>query len=431
MLVRDSVFDSVLIQNQTCNCQFSDHPLHEELLKQYQAAEQYPGLQEAMMEVWDRWQKKETEKGFRFDFPEHMRVGGSGAWKTYPQKEIFMKFAFTLKMRQIKDKWKWETGRVPIPYTCLVCGSEEAQNWNNFKWGKGCNGCTDVCKPKWDTDSLWLEYFSRQRLISDEWQFINIEEKIPFFCLNCENYHEQTPMQVLRGVQCGKCTNRYSVNINRIKEEWKLLDRVLPEDAEYKNNETKIDFYCNRCNSWQKQSWNKYKQGCGCRGCYEATFLDDEGRELKRLRDQIWARLCPIVDWHLHKLEEDNHYQSACIISEVLFNTYKRSRGYWEHFDHIFPKFIFGEHQLDLMNSPLNLRYLTAYENVRKQEKIWFEDLLNTSEEHLAILAQAEFLPDYAREWLIELGYDYLLSAQKKEPGFNLAPKALQGQVLN
>lgn len=399
----DSVFDPLL------NCPFKGHQQAETLQRLYDTASQFEGLQEAILDLWKQWEATEVKDNFKTKFPEFMGCPGSGARKYKPLKNVYVRFCFALKDRAIPDSWVYTHANEKIPYDCLRCGKNNSQHWNNFQTGKECQICSGVCVSALTSEDVRKAWAEIDRVIPDDWVFQTVDHFIPYFCNRCKKNHQQTWKEFNRGQGCGKCTVRYSVTTKRVREAFQEAGRTIPEDWRYKNNSTLIPFFCEHCESNQKQNWNHFRMGNGCNGCYRLTFNDEEKNELRRLTQQLWRKEFNILDSKLKKMEAGKTYRKANKKAEILFKRYGRSRRDWEHFDHIFPRSIFSPDQADLMNSVLNLRFLEMYENIEKADNIWFEDILTASEEHLSILAQATFLPDYARNWLIELGYAYLL----------------------
>lgn len=247
------------------------------------------------------------------------------------------------------------------------------------------------------------------RLIDPSWKFNSVTDKVPYLCVEKRHNHKQQLDAFFRGVQCGKCAGYCHIDEDFIKKEWEPIGRILPDDFVYKNARTPIEFFCTDCGKQVKQSWDNYNHGYGCIGCAGMLPLTQDQKDYNKLRYHLWTMDLYRIRGELLSLDSDESYQQAGEKALYLFNIYRRNRRKWEHIDHIFPLSIFSINQTHLSNAAINLRYLTSYENWEKNKRVWFEDMLNASEEQLSILAQAAFLPKYAKDWLIELGYGYLL----------------------
>ena len=202
---------------------------------------------------------------------------------------------------------------------CIIChekdenGVEHGEFWqapNDHLHGQGCPKCKG--KKIWDSrgrltvDDVKEEF---KKLYGDEYDYSlfttykNNRTKIPVICKEHGVFYV-TPNNHLRGRGCPKCKpakvsekQRLPIEevIKRIKEVHG--DRyIIPDDLEYKNNQSKIKLICPKHGEFYQNPFNLWR-GVGCPKCNNSKleneislFLEREGIEFEAQKKFDWLK---------------------------------------------------------------------------------------------------------------------------------------------
>lgn len=202
---------------------------------------------------------------------------------------------------------------------CIIChekdenGIEHGEFWqapNDHLHGQGCPKCKG--KKIWDSrgrltiDDVKEEF---KKLYGDEYDYSlfttykNNRTKIPVICKEHGVFYV-TPNNHLRGRGCPKCKpakvsekQRLPIEevIKRIKEVHG--DRyIIPDDLEYKNNQSKIKLICPKHGEFYQNPFNLWR-GVGCPKCNNSKleneislFLEREGIEFEAQKKFDWLK---------------------------------------------------------------------------------------------------------------------------------------------
>lgn len=101
-------------------------------------------------------------------------------------------------------------------------------------------------------------------------EYIRNDVKIKIFCNQCKQFFEQSPKVFLRGYGCTHCNLRSNENLQKYRlttiDRFKKLygERYNYDRVVYKNYESKVEIFCNKCKRYFWQVPNTHLNGSGC-----------------------------------------------------------------------------------------------------------------------------------------------------------------------
>ena len=182
---------------------------------------------------------------------------------------------------------EYQTNRIKVNITCLVCSRDFPQPPDSHLQGQGCPTCayTEVAniKKKKAAD----EFVEKATAIHGEgrYAYVNVEykdsvTKVSITCLICSRDFPQTPPNHLYGYGCPTCAVRKVANIKKKKAADEFTKKATAihgegryaySNVEYQTNRIKVNITCLLCSRDFPQSPNKHLNGRGCPICRNKT----------------------------------------------------------------------------------------------------------------------------------------------------------------
>ena len=169
-------------------------------------------------------------------------------------REGFEKAKYTLISTEYKNN------STKLDYICPK-GHKNSMIWNNFQRGQRCPDCAGIKK-------LTIE-FVREQFQKEGYELLTIEYKNNNTKLDyiCPKGHKNNIIwsDFQHGYRCSICAGNKKKTIEFIREQFQKEGYELLT-IEYKNNETKLDYICDR-GHYNNIMWSNFQRGQRCSEC--------------------------------------------------------------------------------------------------------------------------------------------------------------------
>lgn len=165
-----------------------------------------------------------------------------------------------------KTKMEWE---------CVTCGCVWFTTQKSVM-GKQKTGCPDCnSKPKYSNKTIdeRLEKISSPFVRIEN--YINVNTKIKFKCKKCGYEWETKPNNILstNKTGCANCNGGIKLDVKNVDEQ--LNTTNFERIDEYKNNFTKMRFFCKKCGGVFYSTFNLIKINNSCRLCDQVNLTNE------------------------------------------------------------------------------------------------------------------------------------------------------------
>ena len=158
---------------------------------------------------------------------------------------------------------KFINTRTKIDVRCRICGYEYKVSPNSLSRGVGCPKCAGLAKKT--TGQFISEMSCINPNIEVLGEYVHSKMKVLVKCKICGNKWYSSPNALLSGRGCGKCNGIERKTHNKFIEEMSVLHPEIQVVGVYKNNNTRVKCFCNRCKKYfygMPHSMIDAKSGC-------------------------------------------------------------------------------------------------------------------------------------------------------------------------
>ena len=182
---------------------------------------------------------------------------------------------------------EYQTSRIKVNITCLVCSRDFPQNPSGHLRGNGCPTCASTEQANIKKKKAAYEFTRKATAIHGEGRYAydNVEykdavTKVSITCLVCSEDFPQIPDNHLQGNGCPTCAVKKVANIKKNKAADEFIEKAISkhgegryayDNVEYKNSRMKVNITCLLCSRDFPQSPNKHLNGRGCPICQHKT----------------------------------------------------------------------------------------------------------------------------------------------------------------
>jgi hypothetical protein len=245
----------------------------------------------------------------------------------------------------------------------VICEVERRGKHRYFN--VSCNVCGDESYSRTDKISSCVKCFfkfygcsslgGRKRLCKNEFikrseekhgnkydynlvDYINAKSKIKIFCRECKIFFEQEAKSHMNGSGCKYCAfKNQTMNFEELIDKCKQIhgNKFNYSLVKYKNSQTKIKIFCNKCLKTFEQSPSSHMRGSGCPKCNEskgenkvAKYLSDnniifaKNKIFKTLKDKRYLK----PDFYLSELNLLIEYDGEGHYFPVFGNTLEKKQ---------------------------------------------------------------------------------------------------------
>ena len=239
-------------------------------------------------------------------------------------------------------------------WICCICGNEWQATIKNRVKGSGCPIC-GINRAHEKTKHSTKEFIAMVSKVNTNIEIVgeyqSMNKKIKCRCRDCQYEWEALPHNLLHGSGCPKCSRvkvgskRTKTNEQFVKELMEVNENIIPKEK-YRNEKTKIFFYCKICgNSWKARP-DAILRGQGCPSCnhtntsffeklifecLKVVFHDNE--VISRDRKTIGFELDVFIPslkiaieygawyWHKKQIKKDNEKRDRCKLHNIRLIT--------------------------------------------------------------------------------------------------------------
>jgi hypothetical protein len=275
----------------------------------------------------------------------------------------------------------------------FICseGHEHNITWADFRSGCRCAVCN---KPSVDPEIVREFFISAGYTPLGEYQ--KSADKIPYICPQGHR-HSTTWYSFKCGCRCPECKGKIvrheDVELAFAADGYELLD-------EYKKSSTHMKYICPEGHQ-HSIVWSAFKQGVRCPYC-AGMKPSQEQRAINLIKKGVAG----LIYMYLKRQEAQKPFSittfSGQVASEIHQELGVRPKGH--HLDHIIPQSFFDfrrQVEIEACWNIENLRWLPAYENVSKGNRLTSKDVEKFSLNQLKLLAKASRKPNMLNSFLI------------------------------
>lgn len=360
-------------------------------------------------QLLDQYSSK--KKRLRFICPNKHKYSISwGNWNSGSRCAICSGKVITRK--QVKDTFEAEGYILLTKYQRnntqklnFICpeGHKHKITWADFQAGCRCAKCN---KPKVDPE------FVQEFFLAAGYKPLNryerAESKITYVCPKGHK-HSFTWNSFKNGCRCPECAGKIirheDVELAFTADGFQLLD-------EYKNSHTKMRYICPEGHQ-HSVIWDAFKQGVRCPYC-AGMKPSKEQRQINVIKHNV----ATLIYFYLRRQEAKKPFSLTSFSGKVAkeIHTKLGNRPTEHHLDHIIPQSFFdfrNKEEIEACWDIDNLRWLLAYDNVSRGNRLKIEEVKNFSLNQLQLLAKASRRPKAFDSFL--LSHDLLIEKTNSE----------------